>query len=274
MADFSLAAEYDNRARVPEHPAIIDGWNHDAEAFRRSASKAEYDLVYGRAPRNRLDLFKTEAAPRAPVIVFIHGGYWRTFDKSYFSHLARGALMQGFDVAVPSYSLCPSVTLPAIIAELRVCCLFLWRKFGRRLVVVGHSAGGHLAACMAATPWQDHGAPTDLVTAGMSVSGVFDLRPLLVLPVNDDLRLDAADAMLASPLLWPMPQQLAFDLWVGGEETSEFHRQSRSLSVAWSGLGLEAQVVEVPGANHFTIPSQLADPASPMTLRLAELAGR
>ena len=273
MTTFSLDDEYNNRARVPEHPAIIDGWRREAEAFRRSVDGADIERAYGEAPRNRLDLFRAAGISRGPVIVFIHGGYWRAFDKSYFSHFARGALAHGYDVAIPSYSLCPAASLPAIIEELRFCCLYLWRKLGRRLVVSGHSAGGHLAACMAATAWPEYGAPADLILAGMSISGVFDLRPLLALPVNDDLRLDANVAAQASPLLWPVPRRLPFDLWVGGEETSEFHRQSRTLSVAWTGIGLEIPVVEVPGANHFSIAGALADPASPMTQRLVELAG-
>ena len=264
-----LAIEYDNRARVPEHPEIIARWKRDAEAFRASA-KTDLDLAYGARPRNRFDLFHGSSA--GPVVVFIHGGYWRTFDKSVFSHMAAGVYGHGFSVAMPSYSLCPDVTIPGIVDELRQFCLHLWKDHGRRLVIAGHSAGGHLAACMAATNWKNYGAPADLIQAGLSISGVFDLRPLMATPMNEDLRLTQADAIAASPLFWPVPRILPFDIWVGAAESSEFLRQSASLAAAWTGLGLSCALVELSKANHFTAADPLADPRSTMVARLAQLA--
>lgn len=269
----TLAAEYDNRARVPGHPAIIAGWKADAEAFRRSA-RCESDLAYGARSRNRVDIFHPAGEPQAPLVVFIHGGYWRGFDKSMFSHMAAGAIAHGLPVAVAGYTLCPEVELAGIIDELRQCCLFLWHRLGWPLVLAGHSAGGHLAACLAASDWQAYGAPRGLIQAGLSVSGIFDLRPLLATPYNDDLRLNGVSAAQASPLLWPMPHSLPFDLWVGADESSEFLRQSLSLSAAWTGLGMAAPCVEVAGANHFSVVNHLADPASAMTRRLVQLARR
>ena len=266
-----LAAEYNNRALVPSHPQIIAGWRAGAAAFRESA-RAEFDIQYGAHPRNVLDLFHPEKDAGGSVVVFIHGGYWRSFDKSVFSHMAAGATAHGLTVAVPSYSLCPEVTIPDIIDELRQCCLFLFHRYDRALTVAGHSAGGHLAACMAATDWSSYGADSGLVRAGLSISGLFDLRPLMATPLNDDLRLTAQAAMIASPLLWPVPRKLPFDSWVGGDESPEFLRQSRSLSAAWTGLGLEVPHIEVPGANHFTAPQPLAYPDSSMTVRLVTLA--
>ncbi|MFO1123554.1 MAG: alpha/beta hydrolase [Hyphomicrobiales bacterium] len=267
----NLTAEYDNRGRVAEHPAIIANWHRDAEAYRREA-RADIDLAYGAAPRNRYDVFHPARDSQGPLVVFIHGGYWRSFDKSVFSHMAAGANRHGLDVAVPSYSLCPEVTVPDIIDELRQCCLHLHRTHGRQLVVTGHSAGGHLAACLAATDWTAYGAPSNLIKAGLSVSGVFDLRPLIVTPHNDDLRLTAASALAASPLCWPMPKPCPFDLWVGADESAEFLRQSLSLSAAWTGLGVAAPYVELAGKNHFTAPNGLADAASLLTRRLVDLS--
>lgn len=271
MVEATLAAEYDNRARVPEHPAIIAGWKADAEAFRRKAD-GEIDLSYGAGERNRVDLFRAREGEGQPLVIFIHGGYWRMFDKSSFSHMAAGALASGFDVAVPSYTLCPQVGIADIIDEMRQCCLFLWQRLRRHLVVVGHSAGGHLAACMAATGWENFGAPADLICGGMALSGIFDLRPLLATPYNADLRLDAASALQSSPIAWPAPLKLPFDLWVGAEESSEFVRQSRSLSAAWTGLGLAAPYAEVAGENHFTLARGLSDPASILSRRIMVLA--
>jgi arylformamidase len=176
------------------------------------------------------------------------------------------------DVTVPSYTLCPEATIPAIIDEMRQFCLFLGQNYGRRLVVTGHSAGGHLAAALAATDWALYGARPDLVQACLSVSGLFDLRPLMAIPMNENLRLTAADAAAASPLLWPMPNRIPLDSWVGAEESFEFLRQARSLPAAWEGLGLACRYEAVAGENHFSIGDLLSRPDHPMTLRLLELA--
>jgi arylformamidase len=265
----NLADEYNNRALVPDHPRIILDWHADARDYR-AVAKCEPDIRYGARPRNTLDVFHAGDG-HGPIVVFIHGGYWRSFDKSLFSHMAAGANAHGLAVAVPSYTLCPEVTVPDIIDEIRQCCLFLAQRFNRQLVVAGHSAGGHLAACMAATDWSQYGIRADLVRSGLSVSGVFDLRPLMATPHNDDIRLNAVDAMIASPLFWPVPRKLPFDSWVGGEESFEFKRQARSLAAGWTGLGLESGYAEVEGENHFTVPRGLTKASDPMTKRLVEL---
>lgn len=267
-----LAAEYNNRAMVPDHAAIIARWHRDAAAYR-AAHGGEFDIAYGARPRNRLDLFPGRGCGgQGPLVVFIHGGYWRSFDKAMFSHVAGPANAAGFDVAVVGYTLCPEVTVADIIDEVRQCCLFLGQRFGRPLVLAGHSAGGHLAGAMAATDWQLYGARPDLVRACLAVSGIFDLRPLMATVYNEDLRLSAAEAMAASPLFWPVPARIPFDSWVGAEESFEFRRQARSLAAAWAGLGLPCHYVEVAGENHFSIGDLLAQPGHPMTLRLLELA--
>lgn len=264
-----LAAEYNNRALVPDHPAHIARWNAEAKAYRETA-KAELDIAYGARPRNRVDLF--HGSGEGAVVLFIHGGYWRSLDKSAFSHIAGPANEQGFDVAVAGYSLCPEVTISDIIDEMRQCCLFLSQRYGRRLVVTGHSAGGHLAACMAATDWALYGARHDLIQAGLSVSGLFDLRPLLATPMNEDLRLTSVEAVSASPLFWHVPCRVPFDSWVGGGESFEFLRQARSLPAAWEGLGNPSRSAVVPGENHFSMGDLLSRRDHRMTRRLLELA--
>lgn len=267
-----LAAEYNNRASVPDHPAHLARWAAEAKSYRDKAT-AEFDLAYGARPRNRVDLFKARGTSRGPLVVFIHGGYWRSLDKSSFSHIAKPANDHGLNVAVVGYTLCPEVTVSDIIDELRQCCLFLGQRYGGRLLVAGHSAGGHLAACMAATDWQLYGARVDLIQACLSVSGLFDLRPLMATPMNDDLRLTDAEAMAASPLFWQVPTRVPLDSWVGGTESFEFLRQARSLPAAWAGLGNPVRAEVVPEENHFSIGDLLSRPGHPMTLRLLELAG-
>ena len=125
---------------------------------------------------------------------------------------------------------------------------------------------------MAATDWQLYGAHPDLIQACLSVSGLFDLRPLMATSYNDDLRLSAPEALGVSPLFWPVPTRIAFDSWVGAKESFEFRRQARSLAAAWAGLGLPCRYEEVPGHDHFSIGDLLSQPDSPMTKRLLELA--
>lgn len=267
-----LAAEYNNRAQVPDHPEIIARWHREAAAYRM-ARGGELDIPYGARPRNRVDLFPgAGGGGRGPLIVFVHGGYWRSFDRSMFSHVAGPANEARLDVAIPSYTLCPEVTVGDIIDEVRQCCLFLSQRYGRPLLLAGHSAGGHLAAAMAATDWALYGAPPDLIRACVVISGLFDLRPLLATPYNEDLRLSPAEALAASPLSWPMPNRLPLESWVGAEESFEFRRQARSLPAAWAGLGLPCHYREAAGENHFSIGDVLSRPDHPATQRLLALA--
>ena len=260
-----LEAEYNNRAKVPGHPAIIAGWAADAAAFRAQHPHAELDLPYGPTARQAMDIFWPDATQAAPLAMFIHGGYWSALDKSFSSHLARGLLAHGVAVAVPSYDLCPQVSLAAIIDQLRASAGFLHRRHGRRLLVGGHSAGGHLAAMLMATDWPARGLPLHLAAAGFSLSGLFDLAPLVQTSINGPLQLDIAEARRLSPLLLPSPG-LPFHAAVGGAEGPEYARQSCEMAAAWSGAW-----ETLPGHDHFTIVGELANPDSPLVRRAAAL---
>jgi len=271
--------EYNNRARVPEHPQIFARWQRDAAAYRDEASKegrAEIGLKYGPSARQTIDLFKPRSGDGAPLAMFVHGGYWRSLDPSSFSQLARGLNARGVTVAVSGYDLCPQVSIADIIRQMQAACLFLWKRFGRRIVVSGHSAGGHLAACMVATDWKslDAGAPADLVPAGYSISGLFDLSVLLHLSSNADFKLDEAEARRVSPLFWSVARGRALDAVVGALESSEFLRQSKIIADGWRERGVETRYQAIPGMNHFTICDAMTDPDSAMTARLVELAKR
>lgn len=267
MTAIDFEAEYNNRARVPEHPAIIEGWAREAAMFR-AAAPCELGLAYGAGERERYDVFEG-GGPGAPVAIFIHGGYWQALDRSFFSHMAKGPRAHGVTVVVPSYDLCPKVPLEAIVEEMRALCRHVARRFGRPLAVAGHSAGGHLACCMLATEW---GEAEPIVGAALSISGLPELEPLLSTSVNGALGLDAATARKLSPRHWPPPAGRTIDLVVGENESSEYHRQSRDLADAWASAGVTASYATVAGANHFTVVAPLADPASAMTRRLVELA--
>ncbi|MBR0695007.1 alpha/beta hydrolase [Bradyrhizobium lablabi] len=268
MTDVDYEVEYNNRARVPEHPALLAGWPRDAAAYREQHPPRR--LTYGPGSRNTIDLFA--GGRDGPLVVFIHGGYWQAFDGSSFSHCARGLNAHGISVAVPSYDLCPNVTVGDIIGQMRAAMREL-AKLGRPLVVSGHSAGGHLAACMLATDWPAHDGslPKNLVIAAYAISGLFELEPLVSTSINKALGLDRAAARTASPLFWTPPAGATLDAVVGGDESSEYHRQSRTIVDVWGKAGVAARFGLVPDANHFTAIEPLADPDAPMVLRLREL---
>ena len=272
-ADVDYEVEYNNRARVPENPAIIASWARDALAYREADKDRLNVISYGADERQKIDLFS--GGGTGPIVVFIHGGYWQALDASFFSHLARGLNAHGIDVAVPSYDLCPMVSVGDIIEQMRVASRAL-AKFGRPLVVSGHSAGGHLAACLLATDWRafDRALPEGLVTAAYAISGLFDLRPLVKTSINNALKLDDASAKAVSPLFWKPPARGTLDAVVGGNESSEYFRQSRTIVDAWGAADIATSYTAIPDANHFTVIAPLAEPGSPMTLRLKHLAGR
>jgi arylformamidase len=270
-------AQYNNRARVPEHPEIFARWEREAAGYREESikrSRAELGLAYGPTPRQTIDLFAPAGEASGALALFIHGGYWRSLAPSQFSHLPAGLNGHGVTVAVAGYDLCPQVAIGDIIAQMRQACLFLWRRYGRKILVYGHSAGGHLAACLLATDWLllAPDAPRDLVPAAVAISGLFDLAPLTAVSMNADLRLSAADARAASPLFWPAPAGLILEAWCGALESSEFRRQNRIIAEAWGKAGVATVCLEVPDTNHFTVVDPLSDPASELTGRLVALA--
>lgn len=275
VSDIDYEVEYNNRARVPENPALMAGWASDAAAYRET--HAPRRIAYGPGPRHVIDVFagQDDANAKAPLAVFIHGGYWQALDGSWFSHMARGLNAHGISVAVPTYDLCPQVSVADIIMQMREAMREL-AKLSDRLVVSGHSAGGHLAACMLATDWKAYDAslPPNLVSCAYAISGLFELQPLVPTSINKALRLDQATARATSPLFWQPPTYGSLDAVVGEAESAEYHRQSRSIVEVWGNAGIATQYGAVPAANHFTAIAPLADPVSAMTLRLKELAGR
>jgi arylformamidase len=283
--DPHIDKEYDNRARVPEHPVHIAGWQKDAADYRDAATahdRAVFDLSYGPDPRHVLDLFgpdaKTEGASASPILLFIHGGYWRGLDKSFFSHLAKGANAHGVTVAIPSYRLCPAVTIAEIIDDVRQATRFIHARTGRKMAVAGHSAGGHLTAAMLGTDWQaiDPALPKTLTRKGYALSGLFDLLPMIKTQMNSDFKLTEPEARCVSPAFWTLPPDLApeleLDAVVGGEESDEYFRQSALIDQAWGQQGAKTCWQKIPDANHFTVIAPMSDPQSVMTARLVELA--
>lgn len=264
QSDVDLEAEYNNRAAVPDHPVVMARWKADAEAAR--AAHPPVALPYGSGERAIMDLF--EAGPDAPVAVFIHGGYWQALDRSWFSWVAPALLKHGVSLAVPSYDLCPDVRLGKIVSQMRDAVELIRARTARRPVVFGHSAGGHLAACMLSE---------GRASAAVAISGLFDLEPLIPTSLNAALRLDGREAAALSPVHWPVPNGstpggTVLDCVVGGDETAEFVRQSRDMADLWGGKGVETRFEALSGLNHFTVLDPLADPESGLVKRIVALA--
>jgi arylformamidase len=264
---------------VPEHPEIFARWERDGAAYRDEAKRegrATLGIKYGPSERQFIDLFAPNGGGSGPLALFVHGGYWRSLHPSSFSQMARGMNAHGVTVAVSGYDLAPQVSIAEIVGQTQQACLALWKRFGKRITVSGHSAGGHLAGCMVGTDWKklDAGAPADLVPAGYSISGLFDLTVLTHLATNSDFKLDEAGARAISPLFWPAPKGKVFDAVVGGDESSEFLRQSKIISEGWRGKGVETRNEAIPKMNHFTVIDPLSDPNSAMTARCAALAAK
>lgn len=187
--------------------------------------------------------------------------------------MANGLNAHGFDVAVANYTLCPDITVDGIVSEMRELAKHLLETYGRPLLVYGHSAGGHLSAALMATDWAAHGLQKTPVHATMTISGLFDLEPIVSTSVNDALKLTSESARQASPALWPAPGNGRFCAVVGGDESAEYHRQSKLLYDTWTAAGLEGSLQSAEGANHFTVIDPLSDPSSSMIETLVGLAG-
>jgi arylformamidase len=262
-----LDAQYDNRARVPDHPLIFERWRI-AAAYSREQASRRLDLRYGEGPNETLDLFPSPQRD-APVLFFIHGGYWRGSDKSEVSFVAPAFVDRGAMVVLPNYDLCPQVTVETIALQMVRALVWTCRHtalYGgdpSRIVVAGHSAGGHLAAMLLSCDWASQGLPTDTVRAAIALSGLFDLDPVSRAPyLQRDLKLSAESVRRLSPVRFPAPRRPLYAM-VGAGESEEFLRQTREIGEAW-GVPAVPVCEAVPGLNHFTILNALADPSSPV----------
>ena len=254
---------YANGAHIAGAETYPPRWNEAAQAFRDKMEvegRARLGQPYGPGDRHRFDLFLPEGTPKG-IVIFVHGGYWLNFDASTWSHLAAGPLAKGWAVALPSYDLCPSVRISEITLQIAQAVQKIAQTVTGPIALTGHSAGGHLVARMLA-PEMLPPEVADRIAHVVPISPLADLRPLLRTSMNENLRLDEAEAWAESPIAQPVPE-VPVTIWVGAEERPAFLDQARWLAKAWS-----SDTVIVPGKHHFDVIDALADPQDTLVTTL------
>ena len=259
-----LERMYNNLMRVPDHGDYFARWTAQSAQVRASLP-CTLDVAYGEAPRERLDAFAAKKKG-APLVVFVHGGYWKAMDKSHHSFIAGALHDMGAAAVLPTYTLCPQASIPQITLQVARAVAWAWRNAkdlnadARRLTVIGHSAGGQLAAMMLACAWDvlDPSLPPRVVRSAMGVSGLYDLQPLMHTPsLQEVLRLTPDQVHRASPARLPAPTQGRLVSVVGAHESGEYLRLNHLIQQAW-GRARVPTVATLPGLNHFSIVDALA----------------
>lgn len=257
---------YANADHIPGANDYIKRWPKEAAAYRKKLNRdgrAALDLSYGESERNAVDLFYPDTEPKG-LMIFVHGGYWYRFDKNYWSHLASGALARGLIVAMPSYSLCPSILISGITKEIASAITFVADKITGPIYLAGHSAGGHLVSRMICKTSPLKKSVQSRIVRTLAISPVSDLRPLTNLKLNETLRLSDKEAASESPALLRPIAGADLICWVGASERSEFVRQNLLLAAMWHGLGTKVSHIEESDRHHFNVIDSLKDPKSTM----------
>jgi arylformamidase len=264
-----LDSQYNNRARIANADQLLQRAAQESEALRQR-TQFQADVPYGSHPREILDIFPARR-PGAPVHAFIHGGYWRSMEKRVFHFIADGFINQDVTYVAINYPLAPQATMDEIVASCRQAIAWLVRHIAEyngdphQIYISGHSAGGHLVAMLMATDWPALAVdlPNDPIKGGCAISGLFNLLPIQLSFVNDDVRMDEAMARRNSPVFFSPAGKSPLIVTVGGAESDEYLAQSQDLADAWSPHIPLTHLV-VPEANHFSILEHLVNPAAPL----------
>ncbi len=266
-ADYESA--YNPRVAVPEFNDHFERWKkRSAQAQQTLAVRAYNDVAYGPDPMQKLDIYRAKGESQA-LLIYIHGGYWRALDKSIQSFVAPPFVQRGVTVASINYALCPAVHVQDIVLQVLQACAWLYRNgpnFGAprdRLFVSGHSAGGHLTAIALAALWPKFSPdlPGKVVQGGLSISGVYDVEPVMNTPsVNIDVQLTPSEARRVSPVYMPPATNAPLYTAVGGKEQEGFREQNRLIRTKWKSVIKDD--FPCPEDNHFTILDRFADPQS------------
>jgi len=251
-----------NMAHIRGSEAFAGQWAEAASSFRKGAGSIE-EIAYGDQSSHRFDLFEPDGAARG-LFVFVHGGYWVQTGKSDWSHLAGGALAQGFAACMVGYTRAPNARITSISTEIGTALARAAERVDGPIILAGHSAGAHLALRQICEDSSIHPKILSRLVSVAGISGVYDLRPLLMTELNWVLGLSSQEAAAESPVLRRPKVDVPVTLWVGNQERPEFLRQSRVMEMMWLGLGARMRLIEEPGAHHFSVLDGLSIASSPL----------
>ncbi|MFQ5897066.1 MAG: alpha/beta hydrolase [Candidatus Methylomirabilia bacterium] len=272
-----LDREYDNRGKVADFADYLARYAKESEAVRPEFD-CRLDVRYGSSPSETLDLFPAPGSSPAPIQLFIHGGYWRALDKADFSYVVRAFRPAGAAVVVINYGLIPAVDMDELVRQCRSAIVWVYRNAGsfggdpERLFISGHSAGGHLVAMLMSTEWPAL-LPPDLIKGGAGISGLYDLEPIRLCFLNEELKLTPEQARRNTPLHLVPERAGPLLLAIGALEGREYHRQTDDLAAAWRTRSLACEVMDMPDLHHFSIVAQLNDPASDLSRAILRQMG-
>jgi arylformamidase len=273
MAPMPVISDWDdayaNAPHIPDGDRYPERWLAEAARFRAAlpAERRREGLPYGRGERERVDVFLPEG-PSQGVVVFVHGGWWRAFGREHWSHLAAGPLGRGWTVAIPGYPLAPDARIAEVARSISEAVTQIAAAFAGPIALAGHSAGGHLVARQVCEGALLPARAAARIGRTLPISGLFDLRPLLRLAVNAELRIDEAEAQAESPALLAPRAGARVHVWCGADERPEFVRQSELLANVGTGLRAERTRTRAPGRHHYDVIAPLADPGSDLVAAL------
>jgi arylformamidase len=272
-----LEYQYNPRVTVPEFPELAKVRSARSRKVRASA-KSWLDIPYGNSPREMLDIYAGDKFG-GPVLIYIHGGYWRSGSKEDNANFVPAYTERGATVALVEYDLCPQVTVTDIVRQTRASIAWVFRNIARhggdpaRLIVTGHSAGGHLTAMALANDWEKEGLPAGFIKGAVAMSGVYDLDMVIRISANEQIRMTHEIAKQNSPLLSRPQVNGPLLVAVGSMEPEGWKQMSQDYYEYCKGQGVKAEYLEVPGANHYTMSEHLGDSKSPLAQAIFKLMG-
>jgi arylformamidase len=274
-----LDREYNVEKSVPDFGIYVTHFLSNSAAARESTPHTA-DVPYGPTKAETANIFPA-ANPGSPVLVFVHGGYWKALTAHVFDMVAPGPVAAGYAVVNVTYALCPAVTITEIVRQVRAAIAWTFRHAAsfngdpNRIYLAGHSAGGHLTAMAVLTEWaEEYGLPEDVVKAAMPISGLFDLSPFPMSFIQPQLRLSAEEVQRVSPILHIRTSAVPLVVAWGAAETNEFQRQSKDFLTAWQATGNAGEALAIPEANHFEVLDGFMTADGLMTRRLDALRQR